>query len=122
MQVEAKDLLEKLEFDKVVELLEKECLGSLGRESITSLDLYTDVEIITRLLLEVNEYKISISDNDHFPISTYNEINNDLKMLEIEDYVLPIEGMQRVNVILLLMSGILRFFNKDRLPKYNRPA
>jgi DNA mismatch repair protein MutS2 len=118
MQLEPKDLFEKLEFDKVIELLEKECLGNLGKQAITSLKLYTDVDIITNLLKEVNEYKLTISDNDHFPISAYIELNEDLKMLEIEDYVLSIEGMQRVNVILLITRGILRFFNKDRIPKY----
>ena len=118
MRIEPKDLFEKLEFDKVIELLEKECLGSLGKEAIASLNLYTDVETISNLLTEVSEFKLTIIDNDHFPISNYNEINEDLKMLEIEDYVLPIDGMQRVNVILLLMRGIIRFFNKDRSPKY----
>ncbi len=118
MQLEPKDLFEKLEFDKVIELLEKECLGSLGKKAISSLKLQTEVEKITLLLQEVKEYKLTISENDHFPMSSYNEISEDLKMLEIEDYVLSIEGLQRVNLILLIIRGILRFFNKDRLPIY----
>ncbi len=118
MQLEPKDLFEKLEFDKVIDLLEKECLGSLGIQAISYLKLHTDVEKITLLLQEVNEYKLTFSENDHFPMSSYNEISDDLKMLEIEDYVLSIESLQRINVILLIARGVLRFFNKDRLPKY----
>lgn len=118
MQLEPKDLLEKLEFDKVIELLERECFGNLGKQAVASLELYTDIKIIAQLLREVEEYKMSILENDHFPMSGYDEITEDLKMLEIEDYVLSIEGLQRVNVILLITRDILRFFEKDRQAKY----
>ena len=118
MQIEPKDLFEKLEFDKVLELLNKECLGSLGKQAVASSNIYTNAEEIASLLQEVAEFKLTITENDHFPVSSYEDISEELKMLEIEDYVLPIEGMQRLNVILLIMRSVLRYFNKDRRPKY----
>ena len=34
MQLEPSDLYEKLEFDKVLELLENECVGLLGKQAV----------------------------------------------------------------------------------------
>jgi DNA mismatch repair protein MutS2 len=50
MQLEPKDLYAKLEFDKVLELLEKECLGELGKEAIHSIKVETELKKIKRKL------------------------------------------------------------------------
>ncbi len=118
MLLEPKDLFEKLEFDKILELLESNCLGKLGKIAVQNLELFTEITVISRLLFEVDEYKLTITDNDHFPLRAYYEINDELKMLSVEDYVLPIEGMQRINLILVLIRDIKRFFNKSRVPTY----
>jgi len=57
MQLEPKDLYEKLEFDKILALLEKYCYGELGRKNIPKLYLETKKFIIERKLKEVAEYR-----------------------------------------------------------------
>ena len=82
MQLLPKDLFEKLEFDKVLELLEKECLGEQGRMAAQNIGPSTDVAIIEQQLQQVKEYKLSIEQNDTFPISNYFSVAEELKMLE----------------------------------------
>ena len=88
MQLEPKDLYEKLEFDKVIELLQKECLGELGKFAVQRLPVMTVRKEIHQQLLEVSEYKLSIDDNKHFPLTSYSGLSDDLKHLSIENSVL----------------------------------
>ena len=118
MQLEPKDLYEKLEFDKVISLLEKECYGELGKEAIKQIPIMTDVAAIERCLNETWEYKITIEQNDHFPLSNYEDIAGDLKYLHIEDYVLPEDAWRRILQVLLITGDIFRFFDKDRKEIY----
>ncbi len=118
MRLEPKDLLEKLEFDKIIALLDKECLGELGRQAIHRLPFMTDVNEIELRLREVSEYKLSISKSDHFPLSQYEDLAEDLKMLDIEGYVLSEDGFVRINTVLVIIGSIFRFFTPDRQKLY----
>ncbi len=118
MRLEPKDLCEKLEFDKIIALLDKECLGELGRAAIHHLPFLTDVQAIERLLREVLEYKLSLSKSDHFPLSSYEDLAEDLKMLDIEGYVLPEDGFRRINSVLVIIADVFRFFTPDRQKVY----
>lgn len=111
MHFEPKDLYEKLEFDKVIELTARECLGSLGEQYMLQMRPSVDMVEIDRALREVNELRISMLKNDKFPLQNYFDIGEELKMLEIEDYVLPVEGLQKINTLLLLIGEVYRFFN-----------
>ena len=118
MRLEPKDLLGKLEFDKIITLLDKECLGELGRQAVHRLPFMTDLNEIEQRLREVAEYKLSLSKNDHFPLSQYEDLAEDLKMLDIEGYVLPQDGFVRINAVLVIFGGIFRFFTPDRQKIY----
>ena len=118
VRLEPKDIYSSLEFDKVLELVAKRCLGWLGEEQVMAIAPMTDVETIERRLDEVNEYSIALSNNDHFPIHSYEDITSDLKMLSVENFVLPIEGLQRIHRVLSFMRGAFRFFNKGRQAAY----
>jgi DNA mismatch repair protein MutS2 len=118
MELEPRDLYEKLEFDKIIELIEKQCLGELGIEAVRRIKPHTDLAYIEKLLDEVSAYKLTIEKNDRFPISQYHDISEDIKPLEIEGYVLPEEAFRRINTILLLVREIFRFFNSGRQAAY----
>ncbi len=112
IQLVPNDLFQKLEFDKILELLVENCLGELGKEAIKNQAIFTDKVTIERLLKEVNEYKFSIEERHNFPLRNYEDLLEDLKMLDIPNYVLPIEGLQRINIVLLQIADIFKFFNK----------
>lgn len=118
MQLEPKDLYEKLEFDKILHLLEEACLGDLGKAKVQEIKPEVEKVIIERKLGEVNEYKLSIEEKDDFPIGTYSDISEDLRRLEVVDYVLPEEGLQRINRILISIRDIFKFFNGARKKIY----
>ena len=118
MQLEPKDLYEKVEFDKVIELLKKECLGELGIAAIDELEVLTKAAAIETLLSEVSEYKLSIGESDYFPMSVYEDLQEDLRHLEVDGSVLTTEGLQRINTILLSIRNIFKFFKPSRQEVY----
>lgn len=118
MQLLPRDLYEKLEFDKVLELLEKECLGELGIAAVRALQPADTLESIERSLDETREFKLTIDNNDHFLMSSYAVISEELRMLEVEGYVLPEEGLRNINIVLIFIRNIFRFFNAARREAY----
>lgn len=120
MQLLPKDVYEKLEFDKVLQLLEKECLGEPGRELARQLAPSSRKSQVEISLSEAQEFKNSIDDNDHFPIRAYEAIDEELDMLKVEGYVLAVEGLRNLSKILLFTRDIFRFFNPRRRESYPR--
>lgn len=118
MQLEPGDIYDKLEFDKIIDLLEGSCYGERGRVAVQELKPSTDLEQIDRWLAEVDEFKRTLERRDNFPIGAYQEIAEELRMLEIEGFVLPEEGLQKLNVLLLFIRDIYRFFTVERQEAY----
>ena len=118
MRLEPKDLFEKLEFDKVIELLVRECLGDQGIERIKELRPQTNREQIEERLKEVMEMKRSIEHNDRIPLVAYQNIDSDLQLLAIIDSVLPEDGLRRINTILVTVGAIYKFFSPSRRDVY----
>ncbi len=118
MRFEPKDLFEKLEFDKVINLVVSECLGELGAQAAAQLFPQKGLHKITLQLREVAEYKLGISENDRLPVAAYDAISEDLKLLQIEESVLPVEGLQRINITLLNIRDIFQFFKPERQGLY----
>jgi DNA mismatch repair protein MutS2 len=118
MQLEPRDLYEKLEFDKIIELTAKECLGELGVARIQAMMPSNKMEEIDRQLKEVDELKIAIVKNDKFPIQNYFNVYEELKMLDIDGYVLQVDGLQKINTLLVLINEVYRFFTVARREVY----
>lgn len=118
MRLEPGDLYEKLEFDKILHLLEESCFGEQGKAAIRAIVPLNKLEEIERLLAEVDEFRRSLEQRDNFPIGAYQEIAEELRMLEIAGFVLPEEGLQKLNVLLLFIKDIYKFFTTDRKETY----
>ena len=119
MRWEPNDLFKKLEFDKVLELLGEYCLGELGKKEVAKIVPGTGITAIERKLKEVHEFKQTIEQSDWFPLSTYNDVSEELKMLAIEDYVLSEEAIKNINRVLKLVKNIFSFFNNSRKINYS---
>lgn len=118
MQLEPQDLFEKLEFDKILSLLDSKCYGEKGRLAVADIKPMMDIDAINRSLAEVDEYRVSLERRDLFPIGAYQEIDQELRMLEIEGFVLPEEGLQKLNVLLLFVKGMFKYFTAERKEIY----
>jgi DNA mismatch repair protein MutS2 len=113
-----KDLYEKLEFDKILALLERECSGEMGQAYFQNLQPETDLKTIETRLKQAKELKLCLEKNDKFPYGSYYPIHEDLKYLAIEGYVLSIESLQRINAILVIFRDLFKFFTPVRRDIY----
>ncbi len=110
----------KLEFDKILELLRDSCLGELGRKAAISLRPDTDIRKIRQKLEEVHEFEQAKEAEKPFPFRAYEDIGEDLKHLEVEGYVLPLEALVRIQVQLRLIADLNAFFtavHKEEFPR-----
>jgi DNA mismatch repair protein MutS2 len=121
MVFEPKDVVKKLEFDKVVDLLEKEVLTTMAAELVRAVTPSTDFAKIDLELRETRDYKLALEKNDRFPIQSFPDIRPDLRMLEIDGYTLQVESFQGVLRILFTMRDIFKYFaggaKKEIYPK-----
>jgi DNA mismatch repair protein MutS2 len=118
MILQPKDLYEKLEFDKVLALLVKECSGEMGQEYCQNLQPEIDIKAIETKLRQVKELKLSLEKNDKFPFNAYFALDEDVKYLQIDGYVLSIDSLQRINRTLLIFRELFRFFTPVRKEVY----
>lgn len=118
MHCEPSDLFQKLEFDKVLDLLAQECLGDLGKKEAKYLIPGTAHALIERRLNEVMEMKMSAERRDLFPFTSYSDTSDELKLLAVEGYVLSEESIRNISRILKLINNIISFFKGDRRKVY----
>lgn len=121
MIFEPKDVVRKIEFDKVIDLLEKEALTPLAVERLRALTPCTDFHKIDLELRETRDFKLVLEKNDRFPLQAFPDISQDLKMLEIEGYTLSPESFQGVLRVLFTMRDVFKYFaagaKKEIYPK-----
>jgi len=114
MQLVPKDFYEKLEFDKIIQLLLRYGMGAPGIERLKTLEPVTDLIVIDRWLKETSEFRASMEEKTHFPLSNYTDISEYLQHLEVIDYVMPIEALQEINVIIVSIHQIKKYFSFAR--------
>ena len=114
MLLAPKDLFQSLEFDKILEMLKNKCLGTLGQNYFEQLEISNQAYVIERQLQETAEHLQTYYENHNFPLSPYESIDEELKMLAIEGYVLSVNGLRNVAKILLIVQRIYKFFDPKK--------
>ena len=109
MNLLPRDTYEKLEFDKILTLLEEQCNGEMGRQLVNDMVPSVKVTYINRWLDEVAEFKQGTADRNMFTIGAYDDVSEELRMLQIEGYVLSESGLAKLNVLLLQAKAIFQF-------------
>ena len=118
ISTEPNDLYEKLEYDKILDWLSRECLGDLARERVQALRPQIDIDWIQTQLRQTEEMKKALMQSDFMPLTNYEDFSEDLKLLEIIDYVLPLESIQRIHRVLIMMGDIINYFTPERQEIY----
>jgi DNA mismatch repair protein MutS2 len=111
------DAFEKLEFNKILNLVSEGCQGEKGRYAILHTMPSTDKEEIVSWHEEVDEWKKAIERASIIPFSQYGNIEEDIYLLEKEGYVLEIEALQRIQVIVSLAHQVKNYFQDYTLHK-----
>ncbi len=114
-----KDIKEKLEFSKVIDYIKVECLSELGRSYFDNIEILTDLSRIDRLLNETDEYKKSMERGEHIPISRFESITNDVKLLRKEGYVLDIDSIRNIYLIVSIGQELIKYFQDIEKAKFN---
>lgn len=104
------DTYEKLEFDKILVLLEAQCQGEIGRQAARDLTPSVKVTEVKRWLDEVMEFKQGTDDRNMFTVAAYDDVSEELRSLRVEGYVLVEAGLAKLNVLLLQAKEIFNFF------------
>jgi DNA mismatch repair protein MutS2 len=108
------DLFEKLEFDKIIDLSIKECLGLPAVNKIKNIKPLYQYKAILHQLRLVETFKNTFLQNEIIPIQIYESVDEEIKLLGIKDFVLPVEGLQKINKLLLILKGLFQYFNIER--------
>lgn len=120
MKFEPRDVFQKLEFDKVLDLLEKEAMTPMAAERLRALTPSLSFQEIDQWLRETREYKLTLEKNDRFPLEAFSDLRPNLRMLEIAGYTLPTEAFQQILRILLIMRDVFKFFSGVKKEIYPR--
>ena len=112
------DLYEKLEFDKILELLSSYCMGMPAKLQVSKIRMFTQQDRISRMLDEILEFQKTIDLGAGFPLSHYESIIDQLSLLRKEGYVLEIEDYFLVYNHIRMIHDMDLFFDKERQAEY----
>ncbi len=90
------DLLVKLEYDKILEIIKQSAHGEEGYDRIERLKPLHDFKEICKLLDEVDESHRAIQRSEPIPIVEYEQIGQDVEWLKTNGYVLEIDSILRI--------------------------
>lgn len=108
MNLYPRDIFEKLEFDKILSIIESYCLGITAMERVSKIAPSSQAQIIEIQLEEVYECKKTYEHPQTFPVFAYTDIQDDLKLLAIEGYVLSPESLKDISI---LLKGVQKYYN-----------
>ncbi|RXQ97742.1 endonuclease MutS2 [Ancylomarina salipaludis] len=104
----------KIRFDKVRELLKKQCLSALGRDLVDELKFSESFKRVSRRVNETNEFKTICLEEENFPLGHFIDVRSSLEKIRIEGTYLELEELFNLKRSLESISAILRFFkNKE---------
>ncbi|MDM8160138.1 Smr/MutS family protein [Labilibaculum sp. K2S] len=108
----------KIRFDKVKELIKKQCLSSLGRDLVDAIQFSSSFNMVNRLVNETNEFKTICLDEDSFPLGYFIDVRQSLEKARIEGTYLELEELYNLKRSLESISAILRFFQNTEEKEY----
>ncbi|MDE5417790.1 Smr/MutS family protein [Labilibaculum sp. DW002] len=104
----------KIRFDKVRELLKKQCLSQLGKDLVDGLKFSESFKRVTRRVSETNEFKTICLEEENFPLGHFIDVRQSLEKIRIDGTYLELDELFNLKRSLESISAILRFFkNKE---------
>jgi DNA mismatch repair protein MutS2 len=111
--------LQKLEFDRILVLLEEKCISELGRKFVRKIKISADFSFITLALNQVSEMKFIIENESAFPAGNYNDLESLLGYLSINNAVLSEDQFLQLLLFLLTLQDIFEYLKlrEGRFPQ-----
>ncbi len=108
---------EQLEFDKILDRVTSLCKGALGKEYILHQQLDTHHSILVELQ-RTRDIVEMINESELFDFLHYEDISEDLKMLEKTGYVLESESILRILTVCTNYDHFINSFSAEKKSKY----
>ncbi|MBY0486885.1 MAG: DNA mismatch repair protein MutS [Flavobacteriaceae bacterium] len=116
--------LQDLEFNTVLQTISDGCNTDLGKQKALEIIPFKEKNTLMNALLHTSEYVSSYSNNNAIPNHGFENINNEIKFLAIEDSQLEVSGFRKIASLSETSNFLLLFLKKfnDYYPKLNEKA
>jgi len=104
--------LEDLEFPTVLQQVSARCTTELGKELCLEIRPHSKFEKVNLILSETAEYHASFISENQIPNHGFDRIDNEIKLLNIENTTLEIDGFRKIAAICTTISTHKKFFKK----------
>jgi DNA mismatch repair protein MutS2 len=104
-----KNLEEKINFQKIRELIKEECTSPLGMGFVDKMSFSKDLRLVNRLLDQTAEFKRLIESGEFFPSSNFTNIHPYLEKAKIEGTFLYEDEFHEVKLSLNTISQCISF-------------
>lgn len=104
--------LKDLEFNTVLNQVSARCNTELGKEKALKIVPLKSREEITIHLIQTSEYASSFTNDNRIPNHGFDAINNELKLLKIENATIEIGGFRKIGNICSTINTLKKFLKK----------
>lgn len=107
-----KKTLQDLEFYTVLNQIAARCITELGKENALKVKPLDSREAILIHLGQTSEYVSSFTNDNRIPNHGFDAINNELKLLKIENATIEVSGFRRIGNICSTVNTLKKFLKK----------
>jgi DNA mismatch repair protein MutS2 len=109
---------QKIGFDKIRDILKRNCLSEIARELVDNMQFITDFNFLLEQLYLTDEFKqIGISGDD-FPVSFYFDIRSSLENIKVEGTFMDLNDLYDFKRSLETVKSIQAFFKRQKEGAY----
>ena len=107
-----KKTLEDLEFPTVLETLSHYCNSKSGKEYVQGIVPISNIDLLKKELKRTDEYLTSFENDNRVPNHHFEEINKELRLLDVEESFLEPQSFLNIASICETVRVLLAFFEK----------
>ena len=106
--------LDDLEFGVVLEQAALRCVTALGKAQMMTTTPSVDIVGVKKALLRTNEYAISFSEEKPIPNHGFENVIEELSLLDVENSKIELEGFQKILLLVETANTIIKFLKKNK--------
>lgn len=106
------NLEQKINFQKIKDLLKEECSSPLGMEYVDRVAFSSDYKMVGKLLDQTEEFRQILISGESFPSSNFTNLNPYLEKAKLEGSFLDQDEFHEIKLALQTLKACLTFFNK----------
>jgi len=107
-----KNVVEKLGFTEIKELIKAKCLSEPGRELVEKIQPQIKPELIDRFLRQTQEFKNLLEHDSPLPLDHFYPLKTIIEKARVEGAYLLEEEFHRILLSLRTVFAVIRFFNE----------